>query len=111
MPFYRCSGGGGKEPQKLGTISTNYGSGTFNVSTVLSNYASLSIEDFFLDPISVGISFLGGRHNDGQWHSSAANVSKTYNASTGVITVGGGATVGGGDNTGWITRFDVYYIK
>ena len=99
-----------KKCTKIGTIAANNssGRGTLNVTSILSNYASLSVNNFLLVPTNVSLSFLGGRHNDGQWHSATSGITKSY--SGGTLSVSGSASIGDGDNFAWISAYDVYYV-
>ena len=100
-----------KKCTKIGTIAANNssGSGSLNVASILSNYASLSVNNFLLVPTNVSLSFLGGRHNDGQWHGATSGITKSY--SGGTLSVSGSATIGNGDNFAWISAYDVYYVN
>ena len=68
---------------KIGSLSAD---GTLDVKSVLSNYASLSANDFILDIKSIQDKYTGWSYGTSHQFVMYQPV-KTYNATTGVLTV------------------------
>ena len=76
VPF----GEGGKQIYRLATSRTN----TYDVKSQLSNYANLTIDNFLIDVNTHSQSTVGG---SGTFERTNVSCTKSYDASTGVLTV------------------------
>ena len=104
-------GGGTKKPYLLAAdINGSSGVIKYNISTLVKNYSALTKDNILIVPKKVFITFLGGRHNDGQWHSAEGNINVSYTPSDGQLTISGNATVGGGDNGAYLTSVDIWIV-
>lgn len=112
MSFYPCRSGGDKKAYLLAeNVSGSNSTIEYNISSLVKEYASLTKDNILIVPKTVFLTFLGGRHNDGQWHSASANISYSYDPSSGQISISGNATVGGGDNGAYLTSVDIWIIQ
>ena len=91
-------------------LSGNYTS--LNISSKISNYSSLTISDFYFIPVSITVNYSGwSAANVTVGNHLAQNLGKSYNASTGVLSIGGMGiytTVGSSDNRSSVITFQVY---
>lgn len=110
MSFYPCRGGGKKAYLLAENVRGSNATIKYNISSLVKEYASLTKDNILIVPKTVFLTFLGGRHNDGQWHSASADISYSYDPSSGQISVSGNATVGGGDNGAYLTSVDIWII-
>lgn len=104
-------GGGTKKPYLLAAdVKGSNAVIKYNISTLVKDYSVLTKDNILIVPKTVFITFLGGRHNDGQWHRAEANINVSYTPSDGELTISGNATVGGGDNGAYLTSVDIWII-
>ena len=88
----------------IGTIS---GSGTIDCKNLIPNYTSVNESNFLLNPKQITVGHQGSVSESGR--STTASVAKTYNSSTGILSVSMVANLYGG----WVYargNIDVYYV-
>lgn len=89
-------------------IGSYSGDQTISVTSKVSDYSSKTASDFLID--ITRISFWDGS-TSGTYHSGGSWISKSYNASTGVLTISGVYyDYGGGSNSGSNADYNVYCI-
>ena len=106
-----ANGYANKKAIKLASeVGTSEGSASYSVTSQLSNYASLTIDNFLLVAKSVQLKYLTDRHSGQGWMIANAGINYSYNPSAGIISISGKATAGGDDNFAWISSFDIWYL-
>ena len=108
--FLSVSWGGKKAYLLVENASGSNGTIKYNISSLVKEYTSLTKDNILIVPKTVYLTFLGGRHNAGQWYSASADISYSYDPSNGQISVSGSASVGGGDNSAYLTSVDIWII-
>ena len=97
----------------MGTY-THSGSSAKTINfTTISNYSDLTKDNFLLEALTINGSRLGGRNGSkvsGNWSNYGNTITKTYNSSTGILSISWLYMSDQGDSNGWISKFNIYYF-